>query len=33
MSNFAPQKSISGNCVNNIATPLMMFIVRFKGII
>ena len=33
MSNFAPQKSISGNCVNNIAAPLMMFIVRFKGII
>ena len=30
MSYFAPQKSISGNCVNKIAVPLMIFITGFK---
>jgi len=28
MSNFAPQKSISGNCVKNIAVPLMILMIR-----
>ena len=29
-SNFAPQKRISGNCVNKIAVPLMIFITVFN---
>ena len=30
MSNFAPQKRISGNCVNKIAVPLIIFITVFN---
>jgi len=29
-SNLAPQKSNNGNCVKNIAVPLMIFIIRFN---
>jgi hypothetical protein len=30
-SNLAPKKSINGNCVKNIAMPLIIFIIRFNG--
>ena len=33
MSNFAPQKSISGNCVNNIAVPLMILMIRLMQLV